>query len=637
MLFAIGCKSETAAVPKGNLTVSLNDDSVKALGNNQLTVNVIRDGSNETVHSITLSSAKRSQTVAVTPGMYKPVSSSKAFLVNPEKIIVNANTSQQVTVIPNEKGTVNIRLSDSASAALANSEFRNFTVYLHKDNLESIPVYKDWVNDSSIKTLEVTAGQYQLAYTTNSTALYVTPGKVTVNPGDVVDMVIDKKPFGIISVANLSYMGDDKLDVYTDSSRKKLLYRFSTNSNTRLAVEPGTYYFDYIPKVPGRTELNENSVTINAGDTYMVSTTSYVGSRVDVSFKTINHRSNYESLDISYILDIKDKNGLLIHSLNVNNEDKEVFLPEGQYTLSVRYPENYQNNYRINLLNENLDVKLDSYGSYDAEIVQLGKIKIVGSGISENHIKMTLKEITDDPDSEFIEFYTDGIIPEYIPSGRYHVKAELENPKVNTSLDVTEFEVTVETGKELTIPVNVIKYGKLEIKFSENAKNAIGPNEIIVELSSNGIPMNSYTVTAGDTHISVPEGNYSYSLEYEESAMTLSPDKGTVNVAYNSNSILNIDGNSKTSVTVIINDSIIGDSEITVIKNNSILSVGKKNNSFTYKWVYRNSSSTDLEYIGTQFDTSTVDVYRESIQLRIYSGDRLVDVIQAGFLFREMN
>lgn len=639
LLLVTGCNSGNS-VPTGSLTVTLSEDSARILGNGQLTVQVIRDGSNETMHSITLSSSQRSQTVSVPPGMYRPVSGNKAFLIAPERITVNAGTSQEVTVIPNEKGTVNIRLSDSAAAALANSEYRSFTVYLHKDNLESIPVYKNWVNDSNVQTLDVTAGQYQLAYTTNSTALYVTPGKVIVNPGDVVDMVIDRKPFGIIDMRNISNVSEYRLNVYSDSEKNNRVYSINQNSPHKvIAVEPGTYYLEFLPKQIGLYELLKDVVTVSDGDSFSVSAKETEG-RIKVSIITNKFRDEYESIDIPYVLDFSNSNGTLKYSVNVDYSG-EVFLPEDTYSVAVRYSSD-DCSYRIIIPEGNLTVKKDMYDNpimtYNTTVQQTGKILFAGKGISENPVSIKMKEIADREDSVTIDFTTDKV-PEFIPSGKYHVSAKLVNEKGNTSLSRSEFDVNIQTGKEETVSLDVYMNGILSINLTDTVKTAIGPNDVIVELSDADGGKLSYTVTSsGENTFVVPEGNYSYVLKYENSAMSITPENGDVSVTYNNNTTLNFDGCSKTSITVEVKDSIIGDSEITVEKSGNILSVAKSPDSLTYKWVWYNSDtkvfSTDSE---ASFDISKGSVDRESVQLRVYSGERLIDVIQAGYLFRESN
>lgn len=640
LLLVTGCNSGNS-VPTGSLTVTLSEDSARILGNGQLTVQVIRDGSNETMHSITLSSSQRSQTVSVPPGMYRPVSGNKAFLIAPERITVNAGTSQEVTVIPNEKGTVNIRLSDSAVAALANSEYTsNVAVYLHKDSLESIPVYKDWIYDSSVKTVEVGVGKYQLAYTTNSDALFVTPGEVTVNPGDVVDMVIDRKAFGILDFSNISNVDDYHLNVYSDSERRNLIYRINKNStHKKIAVEPGTYYLEFLPKQIGRYELLEDIATVSDGNSFSVSAKETEG-RIDVSIITKDFRDEYESIDIPYVLDFTDSTGTLKYSVNVGYSG-EVFLPEDTYSVAVRYPSD-DCSYRILIPDGNLTVEKDMYGNprmtYNTTVQQTGKILFAGKGISENPVSIEMTEITDSEVPVSSEFRTDNV-PEFIPSGKYHVSATLVDEKANTSLSRSEFDVNIQTGKEETVSLDVYMNGILSINLTEAAKTAIGPNDVIVELSDADGGKLSYTVTSsGENKFVVPEGNYSYKLKYENSAMSITPENGDVSVTYNNNTTLNFDGSSKTSITVVVKDSIIGDSEITVEKNGNILSVVNSPALLTYKWVWYDFTSKEFSTAnGASFDTSKGSVDRESVQLRVYSGERLIDVIQAGYLFRESN
>lgn len=653
LLMIIGCNQNpnTETSKPGYLKIVINHESISEIADNEpITVYVrMLSPTGPIAKSVVLSKDKTEETIELKADTYY-LTFSNNITASESVIIVNPDRTSVVSLNYPNTGFIKFVLSDDAKNAL--SKISGSVDIQIRKTMESVPLAKVMFGYGifSNKEVKIEKGKYYISYASNVTDKieFKIPDSVEVKVGGISEVLVDIHPKGTVKI-NINkdegtvYPFSFRINFYRDEEKTDLVsfFDYSDHSgNHEASLDPGDYYVSYECN-SGEAFIIDDYVSVVAGGESIlnVSVKPDIGTIwVQNRYYSANIQSEYETAWTK--IDSEDSSTFTFKGEGI------LYLEKGEYIVELNNdpdktgiiasidPEN--NNITINstfqdtLYINNLVVgfvDLSTIGFKDVTIT-LEFDKIVGSNEPENKVVQEVNSI----DKRI-----------YLPIGEYRV-----NGKLNTSDDNLDFSlpsdfIQLYHKKKIEYNPEVFKTGVLELSVSNDFYEKLDKLSVVVHLYRNGEYFRDLVIsetTRENNRWYLPEGVYTYELEYDKDLMNLAFDADSFTVSYAKTTpiVCNKYGFAR-CIAVDIQNKIPGASKIEYYsyQDYPVLKIRLRNypDGSVIK-LYDMSNGTRCLGEGDYFEISLDQqgINKDNLQIRITKNNMLLDVQQIGNLWK---
>lgn len=650
----IGCDQNTSSsTTPGSLKIYLSSSAVSSLAaDSSLTVD-IRTGSTSgtIVKSFVLSKNSSSITTELNPGTYYLTLSNKSFTVS-STVYISAGGTYTVSINPETTGRVKFIISDTVKDIINKTHY-NLTIDIRK-TISSAPINSVWFGSgSSSQLVQLENGTYYLTYnfyTYNGDIELTIPETVTVKSGETTQIDIDCKPNGTVKVemsSEASSVNPSNFVIYfycdaerTDLANSLEYYSWSNN----LSLDPGTYYISYTCDNGDPFDIDETVDVVNGG-----ASTVKVDKKNDIDYVFIydyikNNSSNLYPPDRDgFRIVFSDKDSDYTYSYNYIYP-KNVYLKKGTYNIS------FENNPDDSGFLVSSDTTQISIGAERSNLVLnlwvVGSINFATNDSSEASVALTLEKIVESNESEVKKTYSvdNNVQKVYLPVGEYKVTGSLvtDNPYIDFRLPSEA--ISLYHKKNVDYRPEIFRTGVLQLSLTDDFYEKLDKLPVRVHLYRNGEYYEDRIIndsTKNNPKWYLPEGFYTYELEYDEDLMAITFESESFDISYSETTSLKCSSYTFAQcLAVDIQNRIPGASKINYYRNSEYTDDG---NIVTYKvldypkgsiirWYQVGGETAECIYEGNKFVNNQSNSYinLSRLQVRIYLDNQLIDVQQIG-------
>lgn len=649
----IGCDQNTSSsTTPGSLKIYLSSSAVTSLAaDSSLTVD-IRTGSTSgtIVKSFVLSKNSSSITTELNPGTYYLTLSNKTFTVS-STVYISAGGTYTVSINPETTGRVKFIISDTVKDIINKTHY-NLTIDIRK-TISSAPINSVWFGSgSSSQLVQLENGTYYLTYTFytyNGDIELTIPETVTVKSGETTQVDIDCKPNGTVKVemsSEASSVSPSNFVIYfyCDAERTDLANSLKYYSlNNTLSLDPGTYYISYTCDNGDPFDIDETVDVVNGG-----ASTVKVDKKNDINYVFIddyirNNSSNLYPPDRDgFRIVFSDKDSDYTYSYNYKYSNN-VYLKKGTYNIS------FENNPDDSGFLVSSDTTQISIGAERSNLILnlwvVGSINFAINDSSEASVALTLEKIVESNESEVKKIYSvdNNVQKVYLPVGEYKVTGSLvtDNPYIDFRLPSET--IFLYQKKNVDYRPEVFRTGVLELSLTDDFYEKLDKLSVVVHLYRNGEYFKDLVIsetTRENNRWYLPEGVYTYELEYDKHLMNLAFDADSFNVSYAKTTpiVCNKYGFAR-CIAVDIQNKIPGASKIEYYsyQDYPVLKIRLRNypEGSVIK-LYDMSNGTRCLGEGDYFEISLDQqgINKDNLQIRITKDNMLLDVQQIGNLWK---
>lgn len=657
LIFFVGCNQDTG---NGSLKLYLSDSVLDSLAYNQKVVVKIRsDNSLSSVYkNVTLSKSNPSTTIELPIGTYSlAVEADNMDIAS--TVYITSNKTVSVSVNPLAGGKVKVSISPNVKTFLANNKDTNIEFYFRKDVLEVDPCkHFSFSNTTPTETsFTLEKGTYYISHNfsgnissdiTNKDFQYTK--ELSIDIGKSYNVYIDANPEGNVFLQITNPQESSRsffIEFYSDSEMtdlKKKFYYGTENINNTINIDTGKYYIKCKDSLGDFVFLDTSEITVSADTpTYIKATYRENMGSIYINYNVLNKPYNdriasVNGLSLKFTNDDSDYSNIYD-----NNEGGYFHLPSGTYSVELI---NNPIKTGVNAVCNDSEIYFkpglfNDYKSLQVVCELVGNVQTQLVGEYNENVKLLFT--SKDSDSKAYEVTPSKIKSDNIMLiGQYDVSASLSSNNEYLDVKIPYDTINLTQGKNIDFTTEVYKCGKLRINL---------PNDLYEQLHKLSVTMHLYkegeyycdkiinSEFEANPYWLLPEGNYTYELEYDNDVMNLSFDKKNFNISYQNDVDL---GNPSYSfnqhLSVDIQNKIPGASNIEYILDWSNYTFKVKNypKGSEIKWfILDNTGKSILKHTGNTltWDSKTMGYNYSSLQVRVYYNSMLIDVQQIGNLY----
>ncbi|MCI7806389.1 MAG: hypothetical protein MR563_04500 [Spirochaetales bacterium] len=654
LLTFMGCElNSSSSTAPGNLKIYLSSSAVSSLAADSSLTAYIRTGnsSGAIVKEVVLSKDSTAVNIDLNPGTYYLTLNNKSFTIA-TTISISSGGKHSVSINPVTTGKVKFVLSDSVKEIIKKNYY-SLSIEIRK-TVSSAPINTVLFHSGSLSNqlYQLENGSYYLTYTFSSYngGIELTiPETVTVKSGETTQVDIDCKPNGTVKVemsSEASSVSPSNFVIYfyCDAERTDLANSLKYYSlNNTLSLDPGTYYISYTCDNGDPFDIDETVDVVNGG-----ASTVKVDKKNDINYVFIddyirNNSSNLYPPDRDgFRIVFSDKDSDYTYSYNYKYSNN-VYLKKGTYNIS------FENNPDDSGFLVSSDTTQISIGAERSNLILnlwvVGSINFAINDSSEASVALTLEKIVESNESEVKKIYSvdNNVQKVYLPVGEYKVTGSLvtDNPYIDFRLPSET--IFLYQKKNVDYRPEVFRTGVLELSLTDDFYEKLDKLSVVVHLYRNGEYFKDLVIsetTRENNRWYLPEGVYTYELEYDKHLMNLAFDADSFNVSYAKTTpiVCNNYGFAR-CIAVDIQNKIPGASKIEYYsyQDYPVLKIRLRNypEGSVIK-LYDMSNGTRFLGEGDYFEISLDQqgINKDNLQIRITKDNMLLDVQQIGNLWK---
>lgn len=647
----VGCDQNMG---NGSLKLYLSDSVLDSLSNNQsINITITSENATSVVNKrVTLSKNNSSKTIELPIGTYSLSVDNDSFDIA-SSVYITSNKTVSVSVNPLAGGKIKVSISPNVKTFLANNKNTVLEFYFRKDVLEVDPSKKVSFSNSSLneKYFSLEKGHYYIShdfsgYSDNEIRekdfQYPRELRIDISESNNV-LYIDANPEGYVSV-NL-YIDNYRIysvtfEFYDDETMTNLIKEYSYyNGREKLKIDAGTYYVKCVSSNGDVVDIENNKITVLPNQETVLNASMKPNLKYfNINFYVNNATSpDYDVPDNFFLKFSNNSDYSYLHKCNYLNSSMDMFLVNGDYSVEViNNPAETGiltefNNYDFSRQDSNLQINANLVGNVQTQL------------LGEDNENVILLFTSKDDDSKTYELTPSNIKSDnLLLIGQYDVSASLSSNNEYLDVKIPYDTINLTQGKNIDFITEVYKCGKLNINLPNDFYEQLHKLQVIVHLYKNGELYCDKIIDSefkDNSYWLLPEGNYSYELEYDKDMMNLSFETKNFTISYQNNVDL---GNPSYSfnqhLSVDIQNKIPGASNIEYILDWSNYTFKVKNypKGSEIKWfILDNTGKSILKHTGNTltWDSKTMGYNYSSLQVRVYYNSMLIDVQQIGNLY----
>lgn len=653
-LTLFGCEQGQNPVESnpGKLKLFLSTDALSIIDESESVTVYIRTGSSTgtIIKPILLSRETSSVTTELNPGTYFLTVSTKSLTVATSVVITSEQTSS-VSLNPITKGKVKFILPNDVQKILSGNYY-SLKIEVRK-TLSSAPLsIVAFSNISSAsQIMELEKGTYYLSYTFEPNYNHMEfslPETVTVVAGEVTEITVNSVPKGTVNIQLSSdaaslYLTNLKFHFFSDPEKTDLVSSFDYYTHsTKTSLDPGTYYVSYICD-NGDPLIIDDSVTVVNGME---------------SSLNVRSKENLGKININNILKNNTNTGYIPLEYKTiwtrtDSEDNYSYTKKGDgyfYAEKGTYSVKLENDPDITgmivaLQSDSAVIDDSSYKEFVVNSVVVGSVCIGGIGFDDASLKLTFEKNVNANESEVNETCTVQLDEQkiYLPVGDYFVTGFLNSDDEYLDFRLPSDKISLYHKKNVNYQPEVFRTGALELSLTEDFYEKLDKLSVVVHLYRNGEYYEDRILnesTKDNLIWYLPEGFYTYVLEYDEDLMSMSFESDSFDITYADTVKMNCSSYSFADcIAVDIQNKIPGATKINYYLNREWIDddfyvtfkVQNYPSGAVIRW-YIIKDKPELIHEGEKFvnDQTKNGIDFDSLQLRIYLNNQIIDVQQIG-------
>lgn len=645
----VGCDQNMG---NGSLKLYLSDSVLDSLSNNQsINITITSENATSVVNKrVTLSKNNSSKIIELPIGTYSLSVDNDSFDIA-SSVYITSNKTVSVSVNPLAGGKIKVSISPNVKTFLANNKETVLDFYFRKDVLEVDPSKKVSFSNSSLneKYFSLEKGHYYIShdfsgYSDNEIRekdfQYPRELRIDISESNNV-LYIDANPEGYVSV-NL-YIDNYRIysvtfEFYDDETMTNLIKEYSYyNGREKLKIDAGTYYVKCVSSNGDVVDIENNKITVLPNQETVLN----ASMKSDLKYFNINFYVNNKSSidydvpdDFYFKFNKNDSDYSYLYKCNYLNSSMDMFLVNGDYSVEViNNPAETgilteSNKYSFLRHDDNLQINANLVGNIQTQL------------LGEDNENVILLFTSKDDDSKTYELTPSNIKSDnLLLIGKYDVSASLISSDEYLDVKIPYDTINLTQAKNIDFTTEVFKCGKLNINLPNDFYDQLHKLQVIVHLYKNGELYCDKIIDSefkDNSYWLLPEGNYSYELEYDKDMMNLSFDKKNFNISYQDD----VDLGTPTygfnqHLSVDIQNKIPNASNIDYIFDlfNDTFKVKNYPKGAEIKWyLLTNDGNKSLIHTGNTLVWNRSTMEYKCLQVRVYYNDMLIDVQQIGNL-----
>lgn len=656
LLVFVGCNQDTG---NGSLKLYLSDSVLDSLAYNQKIVVKIRsDNSVSSVYkNVTLSKSNPSTTIELPIGTYSlAVEDDNMDIAS--TVYITSNKIVSISVNPLTGGKVKVSISPNVKTFLANNKDTNIEFYFRKDVLEVDPCKQfSFSNTTPTETsFTLEKGTYYISHDVtrySSSEIrdkdFLYTKELSIDIGESYNVYIDANPEGNVFLQITNPQESSRsffIEFYSDSEMtdlKKKFYYGTENINNTINIDTGKYYIKGKDSLGDFVFLDTSEITVSAD------TPTYIKATYRENMGSIY--INYNVLNKPYDDRIASVNGLSLKFTNDdsdysniydNNEGGYFHLPSGTYSIELI---NNPIKTGVNAVCNDSEIYFkpglfNDYKSLQVVCELVGNVQTQLVGEYNENVKLLFT--SKDSDSKTYEVTPSKIKSDNIMLiGKYDVSASLTSSDEYLDVKIPYDTINLTQAKNIDFTTEVYKCGKLKIDLPNDFYEQLHKLQVIVHLYKNGELYCDKIIDSkfkDNPYWLLPEGTYSYELEYDKDMMNLSFDNNNFKISYQNDIDLGTPTYSfNQHLSVDIQNKIPNASNIDYLLDRAHDTFKVKNypKGAEIKWYLLTNNNNGLIHTGNTlvWNRSTMGYEYSCLQVRVYYNDMLIDVQQIGNLY----
>lgn len=656
LLVFVGCNQDTG---NGSLKLYLSDSVLDSLAYNQKIVVKIRsDNSVSSVYkNVTLSKSNPSTTIELPIGTYSlAVEDDNMDIAS--TVYITSNKIVSISVNPLTGGKVKVSISPNVKTFLANNKDTNIEFYFRKDVLEVDPCKQfSFSNTTPTETsFTLEKGTYYISHDVtrySSSEIrdkdFLYTKELSIDIGESYNVYIDANPEGNVFLQITNPQESSRsffIEFYSDSEMtdlKKKFYYGTENINNTINIDTGKYYIKGKDSLGDFVFLDTSEITVSAD------TPTYIKATYRENMGSIY--INYNVLNKPYDDRIASVNGLSLKFTNDdsdysniydNNEGGYFHLPSGTYSIELI---NNPIKTGVNAVCNDSEIYFkpglfNDYKSLQVVCELVGNVQTQLVGEYNENVKLLFT--SKDSDSKTYEVTPSKIKSDNIMLiGKYDVSASLTSSDEYLDVKIPYDTINLTQAKNIDFTTEVYKCGKLKIDLPNDFYEQLHKLQVIVHLYKNGELYCDKIIDSkfkDNPYWLLPEGTYSYELEYDKDMMNLSFDNNNFKISYQNDIDLGTPTYSfNQHLSVDIQNKIPNASNIDYLLDRAHDTFKVKNypKGAEIKWYLLTNNNNGLIHTGNTlvWNRSTMGYDYSCLQVRVYYNDMLIDVQQIGNLY----
>lgn len=652
----VGCDQNMG---NGFLKLYLSDNVLDSLSNNQsINITITSENATSVVNKrITLSKNNSSKTIELPIGTYSLSVDNDSFDIA-SSVYITSNKTVSVSVNPLAGGKIKVSISPNVKTFLANNKETVLDFYFRKDVLEVDPSKRISFSNNSLneKSFSLEKGTY---YISHDFSLYSNneireknlqyPRELSIDIGESYNVYIDANPEGDVFLQITNPQESSRsffIEFYSDSEMtdlKKKFYYGTENINNTINIDTGKYYIKCKDSLGDFVFLDTSEITVSADiPTYIKATYRENMGSIYINYNVLNKPyddriASVNGLSLKFTNDDSDYSNIYD-----NNEGGCFHLPSGTYSVELI---NNPIKTGVNAVCNDSEIYFKpGMFNYDkslqvvCELVGNVQTQLVGEYNENVKLLFTSK----DSDSKTYEVTPSKIKSDNIMLiGKYDVSASLTSSDEYLDVKIPYDTINLTQAKNIDFTTEVFKCGKLNINLPNDFYEQLHKLEVLVHLYKNGELYCDKIIDSefkDNPYWLLPEGNYSYELEYDKDMMNLSFEIKKFTISYQND----VDLGTPTygfnqHLSVDIQNKIPNASNIDYIFDfkNDTFKVKNYPKGAEIKWyLLTNDGNKSLIHTGNTlvWNRSTMGYEYSCLQVRVYYNDMLIDVQQIGNL-----
>lgn len=656
LLVFVGCNQDTG---NGSLKLYLSDSVLDSLAYNQKIVVKIRsDNSVSSVYkNVTLSKSNPSTTIELPIGTYSlAVEDDNMDIAS--TVYITSNKIVSISVNPLTGGKVKVSISPNVKTFLANNKDTNIEFYFRKDVLEVDPCKQfSFSNTTPTETsFTLEKGTYYISHDVtrySSSEIrdkdFLYTKELSIDIGESYNVYIDANPEGNVFLQITNPQESSRsffIEFYSDSEMtdlKKKFYYGTENINNTINIDTGKYYIKCKDSLGDFVFLDTSEITVSAD------TPTYIKATYRENMGSIY--INYNVLNKPYDDRIASVNGLSLKFTNDdsdysniydNNEGGYFHLPSGTYSIELI---NNPIKTGVNAVCNDSEIYFkpglfNDYKSLQVVCELVGNVQTQLVGEYNENVKLLFT--SKDSDSKTYEVTPSKIKSDNIMLiGKYDVSASLTSSDEYLDVKIPYDTINLTQAKNIDFTTEVYKCGKLKIDLPNDFYEQLHKLQVIVHLYKNGELYCDKIIDSkfkDNPYWLLPEGTYSYELEYDKDMMNLSFDNNNFKISYQNDIDLGTPTYSfNQHLSIDIQNKIPNASNIDYLLDRAHDTFKVKNypKGAEIKWYLLTNNNNGLIHTGNTlvWNRSTMGYEYSCLQVRVYYNDMLIDVQQIGNLY----
>ena len=648
-LTLFGCEQGQNPVESnpGKLKLFLSADALSIIDESESVTVYIRTGSSTgtIIKPILLSRETSSVTTELNPGTYFLTVSTKSVTVATSVVITSEQTSS-VSLNPITKGKVKFILPDDVQKMLSGNYY-SLKIEVRK-TLSSAPLsIVAFSNISSAsQIMELEKGTYYLTYTFDpnySLMEFSLPETVTVVAGEVTEITVNSVPKGTVNIQLSSdaaslYPTNLKFHFFSDPEKTDLVSSFDYYTHsTKTSLDPGTYYVSYSCD-DGEPLIIDDSVTVVNGreSSLNVRAKENLG-RINIYSSIINDtNTGYIPREYKTIWTRTDSEDNYSYT---KKGDGYFYAEKGTYSVKLENDPDITGMI-VTLQSDSAVIDDASYKDFVVNSVVVGSVSIGGIGFDDASLTLTFEKNMNANEAEVNEKCT--VLSDeqkiYLPVGEYSVTGILTADDEYLDFRLPSDKISLYHRKNVNYQPEVFRTGALKLSLTEEFYQKLDKLSVVVHLSRNGEYFEDRVLseaTKDDPIWYLPEGFYTYELEYDEDLLSFAFDAEAFEITYaEKTSITSSDYSFAQCITVDIENKIPGASKLLYARQ-------YVNNGYEYKvrnypdgsvieWYQITDEGVTKIHRGDTYYTE--GGFLSCLQVRVILGGLLIDVQQIGNL-----